>query len=293
MDKYPQVLSYPEQAFYVIDKAKSQTSKDEYRVFCEDLGIACRMKWPAPEILKRDAVNGSFSVQEPILDVAMLRRLMEREACEKGVRIVKGAEVVEGGRTSRGAYRILTREGRQRGRYLAMCVINATYAYSNNILRMFRLDAHMTRYRLQMTEIAVARTRRPIPPLTVMDGPFLTIMPYAGHANRVLVYDVVNSVVHEQEAYCYENSRRCASNWSKMVERGETYFPFMRDLEYESSLWGARPIPVTNDAQSRRTRIARYKSQPGFYSILEGKLSSALLIADQLKGMMRNEGYLM
>ena len=117
-------------------------------------------------------------------------------------------------------------------------------------------------------------------------------MPYVGHENHYLIYDVENSVVDEKEGYLYDDTKVYSSNYEKMVEKGHKYFPFMDELKYVGSLWGSRPIPVDSAVQSRTTRLKGYRSSPGFYSILEGKFISAPLIAEELKKKIQEDGFI-
>ena len=72
-------------------------------------------------------------------------------------------------------------------------LINATYASTNNIQKTFSVNEEMNEYYLQTTEVAVVESEKEIPPLTVMDGPFVTILPNVGTENEYLIYDVINS----------------------------------------------------------------------------------------------------
>jgi glycine/D-amino acid oxidase-like deaminating enzyme len=288
-NKYPQALIWPKEGYYVIAKEDSNTTKEGYIAACKEMGIPCTMKWPSPDLLSKDAISSSFLVPEPIFDTELLCNLLEKEALEKNVSIKKGSEVVQSERKPNGAYKVTAQEGNKKTDYIADIVINSTYAYANNILKIFGLEKYMTKYRLQVTEVVVVESDINIPPLTIMDGPFMSIMPYGGHKNQFLVYDVVNSTADEKEAYLYDDSIIHRSNWEKMVEKGKKFFPFMHKLKYAGSLWGARPIPIDNKVQSRKTRLKKYESSPGFYSILEGKFISAPLIANELKDLIKND----
>lgn len=287
--KYPEALFYPKKGYYIIEKS-SQTTKDEYIKFCDEMKIPAKIEWPSADFLLRDEIIAPFLVTEPVFNTELLYRLLEKEALDKGVIIKTGSEVIKSKFKANNGYDITTKEGSEEVHYTANIVVNATYAYTNNIMKIFGLEEDMTKYRLQTTEVFVVRTELPIPPLTIMDGPFMSIVPYVGHENHFLFYDVVNSILEEYEGYFYDDSKDFPSNWLKVKEKGKKYFPFMEKLEYAHSLRGSRPIPVKSEVQSRKTRLKRFESKHGFYSFLEGKFISAPLIAQKLKEMLIEDG---
>jgi hypothetical protein len=119
--------------------------------------------------------------------------------------------------------------------------------------------------------------------MTVMDGPFMTVLPYlqSGHRNKYAVYDVVSSI-HEESIgeFLPENFRtpQVVSKYEEMRVRGRKYFAFMNDLVPQTSLWALRPIPLTTlDNDSRVTNLIKHNVHDCFYSVLEGKFVSAPL----------------
>jgi len=234
-------------------------------------------------------VNSSFRVLEPVFDLRVLSQLLKQDAETNSVALQTGWTVV--GATERdGRHTVLVEKAGDRMPLEADLVINATYAYANNILRMCNLKSDHTEYCYHTTEVVVARGRDlRIPALTVMDGPFQSIMPLAGQGDLVLVYDVIHSVHRRQDGFVYEEPDKMDSNWEKMVEHGRQYFPFMDRLEFVRSLWGSRPVPVHDMHSARQTKIVAHPSSPGFYSILEGKFISAPLVAQDLVQLLRQE----
>jgi len=286
-EKYPKALHYPDHNYYVIAREGSESSADAYSEFCKKAEIDFSDAWPPLEYLNRAAISRSFLVKEPIYDTFLLLDILEKEADSKNVCIHKNTELV-GATRENDRYVLELKNDNKISGMSADIVINTTYTYSNNIISIFHLEEFMTRYRLQTTEIVVVKSENKIPPLTVMDGPFITILPYAGIDGHVLVYDAENSIINEEEGYIFSDPKEYPSNWHKMVEKGKKYFPFMDKLKYVQSLWGNRPIPLDLEIeQNRHTRLVKYEESPGFYSLLEGKFISAPLMAQEFKSMIQ------
>ena len=74
-------------------------------------------------------------------------------------------------------------------------IINATYDNSNNLLKIFFKNQKTKKYKHQLTEVVVINSTTSFPGITIMDGPFATIMPYIGKKNKYLLYDVTNSIL--------------------------------------------------------------------------------------------------
>jgi glycine/D-amino acid oxidase-like deaminating enzyme len=288
-ERYPGALVYPKEAYYMIERESSRVSAEEFRRFCDQMHIPYEMGLPSNGFINREAVVAGFKVPEPVFDLEILLNLLESEIADLGIAVRTGSEAIAAC-TLGNRFRITVRQGREQAHYEADIVVNATYAYVNNVLKMLGLEDEMTEYTLQYTEVPIAKSDKEIPALTVMDGEFVSVMPYGRNPNYVLVYDVVHSVVHRENGYLFDDGREYPTNWAKMIDHGEKYYPFIRNLVYVGSLWGARPIPHNVTRDSRKTRVVAHAKCPGVYSIFEGKLISAPLIADRLVGQMKADG---
>jgi hypothetical protein len=289
-ERYPSALFYVGEDYYLIEKNESKTSFEEFKRFCDEVGLPYKIEMPVDELYNKEFIDGSFKVNEPVYNPEILKRLLEKEALEEGVEIHTEAEVV-GSEEDRGEYKVISLERGELKEYKANLILNSTYANTNKTLKALNLEEDMIKYYLQNTEVVLARNKKTIPALTIVDGPFVTLLPFIkGEDSKLfLVYDVLNSILKQKEGFFLEDSIK-STNWTKMVNHGDKYFPFFRDLEYICSLYGSRPIPVEVVDDSRQTRIKAHKKFSGIYSILEGKFISAPLIAEELVKKMRSDG---
>lgn len=290
--KYPQALFYPKEAYYIIGREKSRISAGEFMKFCNEIKIPYELKAPENGFVNKSSFEESFKVPEPVFDINILAKLLEKECLERGIIIRNNSELIGSEKIAPLKYKLTTKENGAKKEYEANLIINSTYAYANNILRIFGLEKDMTKYIIQTTEVAITESKRPIPAMTIMDGEFVSLMPLAcsKEQNIALIYDVIHSVVNKHEGYFLDDTKKYPSNLEKMIEHGEKYFPFMRELKYKNSLWGYRPIPVEAKGDSRTTRIVSHEGSPGVYSILEGKFISAPLIAERLVSKIHGDG---
>jgi hypothetical protein len=285
LEKYPDTLTFPDKGYYVIAKEGSKTSPEEFKTFCNRLGIPYTLELPGKEFVHHDMVLEGFGVQEPTFNMIQLRDIMEEEARRSGVHILKSAEFLNLQGSSSGPYSLEFFKDKEKQVLPARFVVNATYAYSNNTLDRLGLPEDKVVYDLQTTEVAIVTAPLEVPPLTIMDGPFVSLMPFTGHPGQYLLYDVVNSVVDISRTMYFDDTKVYPSHFTKMVESAKRFFPFAGSLEHCRSLFGSRPIRV-NAEDSRETRIKAHRKD-GIFSILEGKCISAPLIAQELTSKIR------
>jgi len=243
-----------------------------------------QMEWPDESFVIKDYLQSSFMVKEPCFNLGILKDYFTNKIIRLGISINFGFMLKNVNIMSPRELEITNQHG-ERKSFKSDIVINATYTATNNIQKIFGSSEKLTKYHYHLTEVVVAESDMDIPALTVMDGPFVTILPYARNdstTRKYLIYDVINSVVNMKTGLIYEGFDMKDSNWSKMLKHGAKYFPFIKSMKYCHSLWANRPVPadITND--SRNTRIIKHDCMEAFYSVLEGKFISAPLIAVKL-----------
>jgi len=155
------------------------------------------------------------------------------------------------------------------------CIINSTYDNAVNILELFGIKSNKE-YIYQTTEIPVVYSKKKFPGITVMDGPFATIMPYAGKKNHYLLYDVENSILRAEKKNFNTKNKIKKSNFLRIYRKIKKYVNFTETFKYKFSLYGKRPIPINCKGDDRSTKILvnnikKYK----LFTIFEGKYISA------------------
>lgn len=159
-------------------------------------------------------------------------------------------------------------------------IINTTYDKSNLINNdIFKLKVK-NNYLFQLTEIAVVKSKIKFPSMTIMDGLFITLMPYIGKKNHYLLYDVTNSIMEVKKNEFSANIKK--TNFNKMIKKASKYFFFTDTLKYVKSCYGMRPIPIKDINADRSTKITMNKwNGKNIYTFNEGKYISAPLMAKE------------
>ncbi len=141
--------------------------------------------------------------------------------------------------------------------------------------------------------------------ITVMDGPFFSIMPFGKIGCHSLTsvtftphstsYDSVPIFACQKmgKGHC---SEKRLGNCNECPARPKTAFPYMANLarkymlddygfKYRESLFSMKPILVSSEIDdSRPTVIRTYSKKPTFVAVLSGKINTAY----DLDGVLEN-----
>jgi len=225
-----------------------------------------------------------FEVRECAFDAARLRERLARDLAAAGVVVVLGteAEVVrpDGKGGSTGVV-VALRKDADGWEVRTPLVINATYSRLNHLLE--RSGGARIALKHELTEMALVA---PPPALggaavTVMDGPFFSLMPYPSRGLYTLSH--VRYTPHcswlEGEAPARDGDAmlqaRPASRAVHMLRDAERYLPCMRDARYVESIWEVKTILPRSEVDDSRPILFRQDPHlPAVYSVLGAKIDS-------------------
>jgi hypothetical protein len=182
-------------------------------------------------------------------------------------------------------------------------VLNATYAGINQILNYFGFEKFKIKYELcEMILTDVSSNLKDIG-ITVMDGPFFSIMPFGLSGKHSL--SSVNDTPHEavNQAFpifscqkiredCNEkflkncNTCFCKPNtaWQRMKQLANKYLDEQYEVSYHSSLFAVKTILNSAEIDDSRPTIIKVSSQkPNFISVLSGKFNTIYDLEEVLK----------
>lgn len=177
-------------------------------------------------------------------------------------------------------------------------LLNASYASTNQVLKKAEgLAAEPFQIKYELCEIILCNPSEELRPigLTVMDGPFFSIMPFGktGYHSLTSVtftphltsYDLLPGFPCQEnsEGYCSPNqlgncnncSVRPASAWPYMSHMAEKYMKEEYGFTYSHSLFSMKPILKNSELDdSRPTVVRQVSASPAFVSVLSGKINT-------------------
>ena len=297
VEDYSFCILFDFQQIYATSQHFSWTDAKEFRKFCQDAGIPCE-PLSVDRYFKEGSCDGAFLTKEYTYDAHILRDYFLEELKKyTAVEILLGREVcriVQGGDTFE-VYALC--QGREE-RYEAPFVLNATYASVNQVLKRMEMGEGLPELfgiKYELCEIILCRVNETLRDigLTVMDGPFFSIMPFGktGYHSLTSVtftphrtsFDKVPDFPCMADMACRQgmlgNCNDCVnrpeSAWEYMSALARKYIREEYGFVYEKSLFSMKPILKASEIDDSRPTVIRYaSSKPVFLSVLSGKINT-------------------
>lgn len=278
---------------YGIAKHYSLTNAQQFEKFCRHAGIPCT-EIATKQYYKEHLVEQAYRTQEYVLDARKIKAyLLEKLETSKLYQMVFGVRIEEV-ETIGNRYRLTTKDGKV---YMAPKVINATYASVNQLLKRFHQELFPIKY--EISEIILCKVKDDYRSLglTLMDGPFFSIMPF-GHTG----YHSLTSVTFTHHKTCYDllprfqcqnGNERCSmeqldncngcksrpdSFYISMKQMANKYLAMDMDITYQESLFAIKPLLETSKKDDSRPTVIRVdthgKNGPSLMTVLSGKINT-------------------
>ena len=305
---------------YATSENFSWTNAKQFIDFCKAAGIMCD-EVPASRWFQYKMCDGAFYTEEYTYDAHILRDYFIDELDKlSNVTIRYNAEIGEILRDG-SEYVVKLESGcgvDGAGAGVGECfrtgfVLNATYASVNQILRKvvngdgnsqagakaFADETFAIKYELCEIILCDVDDNLKNVGLTVMDGPFFSIMPFGltgmhsltsvTFTPHVTSYDDVPQFSCQKrllEKGGYKCTSECLGNCHRCPEKPETAWEYMSHLakkymkpeygfRYRESLFSMKPILKSSEIDdSRPTAIKVHSNEPTFISVLSGKINT-------------------
>lgn len=269
--------------YYGVARLGSQVDEGAFLTFCDKHQLPYEVV--DTHLFSSESVGMVVRVVEPSYHYETLYALTKRRLAGVSVEVRTGT-VVSG--------LTITENGRKRLEYEAGgllqaeefdVVVNTTYAAVNDFTQW--LNFARIPIRIDLAEVLIVDL--PVPPvsLTVIDGPFATLMP-TGNPNEFTLYHVVESIL---DRYTPENGLvkpviPIESNWEAIYRESMRYFPVLKNATIKESRVVNRGVQAYREHDD--SRVAELYDH-GFdcYSMLSGKIVSSVSIAERLAGILR------
>lgn len=288
---WPEAVRQDFTKLYAIARRNSKVTAKQFERFCREIGARIQPAEPALRALfEPRLIEDVFLVEEYAFDSTKLASWAVRELEECGVQIrletrARAISNAPNGRLQvtlqpdRGAEELLT------SRY----VFNCTYSGLNQ----FRGDfpGTQTGLKQEITEMALMQAPPALAGLgiTVMDGPFFSMMPFPARGLHTLSHVRYTPHLHWNDAqgidpYQKLKNYECATRVDRMVRDVGRYLPAVLDAKYLESLFEVKTILVKNEGDDGRPILFEKHSElPGCFSVLGGKIDNVYDVIEKLE----------
>ena len=270
--------------YYTIASEGSFVTPEQFTDFCKEVRIDFKEEYPDNQLLSKDKLSASFRVREPIFSTAKLAEIVNRRLQVSGVNVMTNSTVRSATINPSGGYTVTIR-GR---RYTYDKVVNAAYSGLNVVNNTFGVRPRELRF--EKTVVPVFRFEMQKIGLTVMDGPFCTIMPNGLNSNEFLLWHVDGCVL--SNATSVENLADTDIPddviASRVFDMSSEFMPFMKDVEFKHMLKTTKTV-YENKYDARVSEVHTYDGSPDFVSVLSGKIMCASQVAYKVRSIVEDD----
>lgn len=295
--EHQRFVNFTFEKYYAIDRFGSFTDPLQFERFCQYLDIRCERLTDHP-LFNFNRLEALYRTEEYSFDPVLLREYYTaRVEHSAGISVFKNTTVQTVSDDSKNwVLETVTNSGEPAltATLITPTVINATYAATNAINRLFGVDDLALTH--EISEIAfLASPEFAAKGLTVMDGPFGSIMPYGlsgllslssvAYTHHKISYDNLPRFDcqtsddprcrPEAPGICTDCPRRPDSNAYKMLAQMRQYFSESVHFEHLFSYYTIKSkLKASYIDDGRPTEISMLRSEPRFYCLFAGKINS-------------------
>ena len=287
---WPDAVKRDFTTLYAIARRNSKVTAKQFERFCQGIGARIQPAEPAlAALFEPRLIESVFRVEEYAFDASELASWAERELNRCQVQVRLGMHVTGISPGPNGALSVAMRS--QAGNSeMVSCdyVFNCTYSGLNQLKGDF--PGTQTALKQEITEIALMT----VPPalqdlgITVMDGPFFSMMPFPPRGLHTLSHVRYTPHLHwtdQKGIDPYEKLRRYqqTTRVDRMVRDAARYLPALLDAEHLDSLFEVKTVLFKNEGDDGRPILfEKHPGLPGCYSILGGKIDNIYDIFEKL-----------
>lgn len=238
----------------------------------------------APSSLKslfdQEMIEEVFLVHEVAFDAVILRDLLKERLLRNNIKIIYDQKVQKIEPYNNRSLRV--KVNNQEDIYDAHYVFNCTYSQINQLLKNSGIELLPLKH--ELTETPLIQVPDDIKDLgiTIMDGPFFSIMPYPSrrlHSLHHVRYTPHRSWIdgfdnyHSADSFLKNGGRQ--SKFIFMIKDAQRYLPVLKDAEYIESMYEIKTVLIQNEMDDGRPIL--YKQDHGiknFSTVLGGKIDN-------------------
>lgn len=291
---WPDAVKQDFTKLYAIARRNSKVTAQQFERFCREIGARIQ---PAEASLRAlfepRLIESVFLVDEYAFDSSKLASWAARELEECGVHVRLATRVTAISNGPDSALQIVAKPDDEAEELLtARYVFNCTYSGLNQFKGDF--PGTQTGLKQEITEMALMR----VPPalaglgITVMDGPFFSMMPFPARGLHTLSHVRYTPHLHwndERGIDPYQKLKEhdCTTRVDRMVRDVGRYLPAVLDATYVESLLEVKTILAKNEGDDGRPILfEKHPELPGCFSVLGGKIDNIYDILEKINAQI-------
>ncbi|MET0635114.1 MAG: FAD-dependent oxidoreductase [Chitinophagaceae bacterium] len=272
--------------YYAIAKEGSKTNTGQFLAFCERVGIGFDEEMPPDNLFNPSALESCFRVPEPVYDHLLLKKIMKKKLNNPNINVYLNTKCIGLRKLADETFEAKLSTGTKQ----YDVVLNCTYSNINQINTF--LDIPRKRLLYEDVMIPVFKYPSPAFGLTVMDGPFCSVMPRGMQRNEFLLYHVKESLLHTEISL--DKPAFPATKFTRedlvapggIYDKSSYFMPFLKNIQPAGYNQVTRSV-YENDDDARITELYTYDGLKNYFTILSGKVTTCIQVALEIKHIIQ------
>ncbi len=288
---WPNAINTNFTKIYAIARNNSKVTPKQFERFCREIGAKIKPAESATRALfEPRLIENVFQVEEYAFDSTRLATWAEQEMNECGVHAMLQTCATSISNEADKMLRVdIQSNDGSAGSISCRYVFNCTYSGLNQVNGDF--SGIRAALKHEVTEMALVRA----PPIleglgiTVMDGPFFSIMPFPARNLHTISHVRYTPHFNWQDEKGVDPYKRLlqyerTTRVDRMIRDVGRYLPTVFNAKYVDSLYEVKTVLVKNEGDDGRPILfEKYYDKPGCYSILGGKIDNIYDVLEKLE----------
>lgn len=286
---WPDAVKQDFTKLYAIARRNSNVTAKQFVRFCKEIGAKIE---PADQTMRQlfepHLIEDVFLVEEYAFDSRKLANWAEIELNECGIKLRLETRVTAISKGSDALRIVMRAQDGSESEVASSYVFNCTYSGLNQFKGDF--PGTTTHLKQEVTEMALIQAPPELAGLgiTVMDGPFFSMMPFPARGLHTLSHVRYTPHMHWNDQrgidpYQKLNDYERTTRVDRMIRDVERYLPAVHDAKYVESLFEVKTILVKNESDDGRPILfEKHEDLPGCYSVLGGKIDNIYDVLEKL-----------
>lgn len=288
---WPEAVKKDFTNLYAIARNNSKVTAKQFIRFCNAIDIKIESADQSlRQLFEPHLIEDVFLVQEYVFDSSLLSSWAELELKKYGVETRLGTCITAISKSDKSLKLTTSHKEGVPTQIYTKYVFNCAYSGINQFLGEF--PGTTTKLKHEITEMALVD----VPPalkglgITVMDGPFFSMMPFPHLSMHTLSHVRYTPHMHWSDLSGIDPYQRlkdyeCNTRVDRMIRDAGRYMPSITEAKYIKSLFEVKTVLKKNEGDDGRPILfEKYKDLPGCYSILGGKIDNIYDILERLDG---------
>lgn len=278
-------------AYYCVARKDSLFTASQFLTMCDKLDLSYKRAYPAADWLNPKTVNLCLKTPEAIYDYQAFKNLIKKRIKKSSNITINLKRCITDIQFDNEGAKILTiHNGKRKIKQKFDYVINATYIHYNDFCDWLKFPKRPLEFRLKEV-VVIGLDKKPQCAVTIMDGPFATIVPTA--EKGVYTFGDVPLSIHESYtsgenlSLIEKRVKKLKSRWPQMQLRCKKWIPIIKNARYLDSMFVILPVePSAKMTDARPTDITSHGF--GCWSVFSGKIITCVSAAKKILKEVQN-----